>query len=244
MFLRCILVLLMLSLCACGAPRYKDVTPTISAMMQSDLRQGNLVLRDDINSAFHFIGAWRPMARAFNSSQWDQLVELVMANGLANDLNYFFLGYAAEQKGYLPAAQKFYTEALRLTRMNYSNNCRELLSYSGCPLNLPAVIPPQLQYVSNKIATQARAVAEEEERRKREADAAKKRKTPSQNAGATQGKTPEPKTQPTPSTAQADPPRTKIEPISIPPENPAEKKITPAQKNTKTVEAGKEDEYQ
>jgi hypothetical protein len=154
-------VAMLLTLCACGAPVHKVVTPDIREKMVRDLREGNLVLvSGNLNASLYFIGHWREMAESYNAHQWNMLAEQVMTAGHEVDIAYYFLGAAAEHLGYYESSLKFYHRAVVLyTDSVYDHHCRELLSFGGCPLNLSKALPARIANVERIMRSQAAAAA-------------------------------------------------------------------------------------
>ena len=135
-----------------------------------------VLVSNNLNASFYFIGSWRGMAAAYNSHQWKQLAILVMTTGHEIDVAYYFLGAAAEQLGYYEAALTYYDRAVDLYNDNvYDHHCRDLISFSGCPINLRRALPARIASVRNILQTQAVAQARMEAlQRQQEEDQARK----------------------------------------------------------------------
>ncbi|MFU2208980.1 hypothetical protein [Solidesulfovibrio sp. C21] len=177
---------LTLVLGGCGAPVHKVVTPDIEAQMLRDLQEGKMVLvGNNLNASFYFIGSWRSMADAYNAHHWKRLAILVMTTGHEIDIAYYFLGAAAEQLGYYEAALAYYDRAVDLYNDNvYDHHCRDLISVSGCPINLRRALPARIASVRNILQAQAVARAREEalQRQQEEEQARKARRQARQQA--------------------------------------------------------------
>lgn len=177
---------LALLLGGCGAPVHKVVTPDLEAQMLRDLEAGKMVLvSNNLNASFYFIGSWRGMADAYNAHQWKRLAILVMTTGHEIDIAYYFLGTAAEHLGYYEAARAYYDRAIDLYNDNvYDHHCRDLIGFGGCPINLRRALPARLASVRNILAAQAvaRAHAEELQRQQEEEQARQARRQARQQA--------------------------------------------------------------
>ncbi len=171
------IAILLLALCACGAPRYSEITPEIRRQMLNDLQNGSMMLSvRNIDHTLEFISSWRRMHSLFNAKKWDLLAEEVMRVGNGSDLTYFYLGASAENLGYHNAALMYYKQAAIMYNDNVNNHhCRDILSVGGCPLNLASVLPGCIENMrKKKVAEQERLQAEET--RKRQAEAAERQR--------------------------------------------------------------------
>src|SRR6266852_9681762 len=83
-------------------------------------------------------GAWsinrQKVATLDAAGRWQDLALLVMQIGYMNDLSYYYLGHAAENLGYLPAAQRYYRIAERLSVTQMSCHQGEVEFAATAPL--------------------------------------------------------------------------------------------------------------
>ncbi len=96
----------------------------------------------------------RPAAERFaQSEQWDNLAEVVLAQGYDIDLTWFYLGLAAEGLGYNDAARVYYQTSMRRTTVGGLSAC-------GGDLCGPVVLPDDAQRMLAQLATSKPPVAQ------------------------------------------------------------------------------------
>jgi hypothetical protein len=114
-------------------------------------------------------GAWganRQKVKTLDATgRWQDLALLVMQIGYMNDLSYYYLGHAAENLGYWPAAQRYYriAERLSVTQMSCAQGEANLATTLVLPANLcdgysfPDALYPHLEVVEARLAAPSAA---------------------------------------------------------------------------------------
>jgi hypothetical protein len=109
-------------------------------------------------------GAWgqnrQKVAALYAAGRWQELGLLVMQIGYMDDLSYYYLGLAAENLGYLQAAERYYriAERLSVTQMACGQGEANVANTFGIPANLcdgytfPNVLYPHLEVVEARLA--------------------------------------------------------------------------------------------
>jgi hypothetical protein len=133
--------------------------PPDQLMREFQAGQPMLDCRLDCSGAW---GANREKVRTLDATgRWQDLALLVMQVGYMDDLSYYYLGHAAENLGYWPAAQRYYRIAERLSVT--PNSCAQgeanIATTLGIPANLcdgysfPDALYPHLEVVEARLAT-------------------------------------------------------------------------------------------
>ena len=116
-------------------------------------------------------GAWGSARQKVGTldatGQWKDSALLVMQVGYMDDLSYYYLGHAAENLGYLQAAQRYYriSERLSATQMSCAQGEANVATTFGLPANLcngyvfPDVLYPHLEVVEARLAALSAATA-------------------------------------------------------------------------------------
>jgi hypothetical protein len=94
------------------------------------------------------------------TGQWQDLALLVMQIGYMDDLSYYYLGRAAENLGYLQAAQRYYriAERISVTQMSCRQGEANVQATLSVSVNLcdgydfPDALYPHLQVVESRLA--------------------------------------------------------------------------------------------
>jgi hypothetical protein len=124
-------------------------------------------------------GAWggsRQQVRVLDATgRWQDLALLVMQIGYMNDLSYYYLGHAAENLGYLQAAQRYFRIAERLSVSQMS--CRQAevnfqatfeIAANLCDgYSFPDALYPHLEVVEARLAALSAPAASTERSRTR-----------------------------------------------------------------------------
>jgi hypothetical protein len=106
-------------------------------------------------------GTNRQKVRTLDATgRWQELALLVMQIGYMDDLSYYYLGRAAENLGYLPAAERYYriAERLSVTQMSCAQGEANVANTFGLPANLcdgytfPDALYPHLEVVEARLA--------------------------------------------------------------------------------------------
>jgi hypothetical protein len=109
-------------------------------------------------------GAWganrQRVATLDATGQWKDLALLVMQIGYEDDLSYYYLGHAAENLGYLQAAERYYrvAERLSVSQMSCAQGEANIATTLGLPANLcdgyvfPDALYPHLEVVEARLA--------------------------------------------------------------------------------------------
>jgi hypothetical protein len=140
--------------------------------------------------------AWdqnRQKAAALDATgRWQDLALLVMQIGYMNDLSYYYLGHAAENLGYLQAAQRYYriAERLSVTQMSCAQGEANIKATLGLPVNLcdgytfPDALYPHLEVVEARLGALSAPTSEATPatRTKRPVKRAPSQTTPTANA--------------------------------------------------------------
>jgi hypothetical protein len=143
------------ALAAC-AMQNANVPP---AQLMSELQAGQPMLDCRADCGFSWGDNRQQAATLDAAGQWRQLALLVMQIGYMNDLTYYYLGHAAENLGYLQAAQKYYRIAEKLSVTEMSCHQAEVnLENMGIPQNVcsgyvfPDALYPHLEVVESQLA--------------------------------------------------------------------------------------------
>ena len=99
------------------------------------------------------------------TGQWQQLALLVMQIGYMDDLTYYYLGEAAQNLGYLQAAQRYYriAEQISVTNMSCHQGEVDAQNVLGIPVNecngntFPDALYPPLGVVESQLAAMSSA---------------------------------------------------------------------------------------
>jgi len=83
---------------------------------EKKLKDGEVRLTCGSICHFSFSFAQIGFRQDYLNQNWSELAEGVASNGLEIDLAYYYLGYAAEKKGYTEAAEKYYKLGLESKR--------------------------------------------------------------------------------------------------------------------------------
>jgi hypothetical protein len=139
--------------------------PPDQLMSQFQAGQPLLDCRADCSGAW---GANRQKVATLDATgRWQELALLVMQIGYMNDLSYYYLGHAAENLGYMQAAQRYYriAERLSVTQMSCAQGEANIAATLGVPANLcdgyafPDALYPRLEVVEARLAAVATPVA-------------------------------------------------------------------------------------
>jgi hypothetical protein len=140
--------------------------PPDELMRQLQAGQPMLDCRNDCLFAW---GQNRQQAAALDATgRWQDLALLVMQIGYMNDLTYYYLGRAAENLGYLQAAQRYYRIAERLSVTQMSCHASEVgvEQMFGNRINVcdgyafPDALYPHLEVVEARLAALSAPAAE------------------------------------------------------------------------------------
>jgi hypothetical protein len=132
--------------------------PPEELMRQFQAGQPMLDCRFECGSAW---GAQRQRAATLDATgQWKDLALLVMQIGYEDDLTYYYLGHAAENLGYLQAAERYYriAENLSATQMACARGEASVTTTLGLPANscsgyvFPDALYPRLAAVEARLA--------------------------------------------------------------------------------------------
>jgi hypothetical protein len=130
------------------------------AQLMSELQAGQPVL-DCRNDCLFAWNDHRQQAAAMDATgRWQELALLVMQIGYMNDLSYYYLGRAAENLGYLQAAEKYYRIAEKLSVTSMSCHQAEVgvaemfgNQISVCDGHVfPDALYPHLEVVESRLA--------------------------------------------------------------------------------------------
>jgi hypothetical protein len=130
------------------------------AQLMSELQAGQPMLdcRADCGLAW---GNNRQNAAVLDATgRWQELALLVMQIGYMDDLTYYYLGHAAENLGYLQAAQRYYriAEQIAVTNMSCHQGEVDAEATLGIPVNecagyvFPDALYPHLEVVEARLA--------------------------------------------------------------------------------------------
>jgi hypothetical protein len=151
----CIIALTAAMVTACTM---KNVSVPPDELMRQ-LQAGQPVLDCRVDCGFAWGDNRQQAATLDATGQWRQLALLVMQIGYMNDLTYYYLGHAAENLGYLQAAQKYYRIAERLSVTQMSCAQAEVnLKNMGIGQNVcngyvfPDALYPHLEVVEARLA--------------------------------------------------------------------------------------------
>jgi hypothetical protein len=150
------------------------------------------------------------------TGRWQELALLVMQIGYMDDLTYYYLGRAAENLGYLEAAQRYYriAERISVTQMSCHQNEVNAATNLGLPTNFcegnvfPDALYPHLEVVEARLASLSAPAADAAPRTRTKRLV---RRQPSQTptAASTAGSTPSaPASNQTPASGFVEPPPT------------------------------------
>jgi hypothetical protein len=137
--------------------KYASVPPE---QLMKELQAGQPILDCRVDCGLAW-GNNRQQAAVLDATgQWRQLALLVMQIGYMNDLTYYYLGRAAENLGYLQAAQRYYRIAEQISVTNMSCHQAEVDTANtlGVAVNLcdghafPDALYPHLAAVESQLA--------------------------------------------------------------------------------------------
>lgn len=141
-------IIFSLALCSC-APKYTTVSPDLRTQMLGDLAAGKLSLDCGIDCYWSFIRNDDALNLLHQAGRWQDLAVGTMQIGHQNDVAYYYLGRAAEELGYLDAAEKYYKYSAALYSDAVSqHHCREM---SSCYVDVADVVPRRLGMVREKM---------------------------------------------------------------------------------------------
>jgi hypothetical protein len=130
--------------------------PTVTPEARNQFADGSAVLNCQLSCHLSWQLARAQLSLLYTEEQWQPLADKVMEIGYVNDLEYFYLGRAAEGLGYYDAALKYYrisggaaTSDDPLLRCQMSNSCDGI--------SLPAALYPRITAVQAAIDAKNKA---------------------------------------------------------------------------------------
>ena len=123
--MRGLAALLCLLLAGCGATRDRSQMEADHAKLYSDFKTGAIRLDCSIGCAMAKVAIESETERLYANSDWVDLADEVIRVGAHNDLAYFYLGAAAEGRGFPAAAKIYYRLSLEDSKKGLS--CDEAL---------------------------------------------------------------------------------------------------------------------
>jgi len=135
-----------------------DVAP---AQLMSEMQAGQPMLDCRVDCGLAWANNRQQAAILASTGQWQQLALLVMRIGYMDDLTYYYLGEAAQNLGYLQAAQRYYRIAEQIAVTNMSCHQGEVdaentlgIAVSECNgYVFPDALYPPLEVVEAQLAS-------------------------------------------------------------------------------------------
>ncbi len=171
--LRLVCISALVSVSAAGCTLKNVNVPPDELMRQFQAGQPMLDCRVECGGAW---GSNRQKVSVLDATgRWQDLALLVMQIGYMNDLSYYYLGHAAENLGYLQAAQRYYRIAERLSVSQMSCHQAEVniqatfeISANLCDgYSFPDALYPHLEVVEARLAALSAPAASTERSRAR-----------------------------------------------------------------------------
>jgi hypothetical protein len=128
--------------------------PTVTPEARNEFAGGSVILNCQLSCSLSWILARPQLSLLYAQQQWQPLADKVVQIGYVNDLEYFYLGRAAEGLGYYDAALKYYRisgGASTSGGPNSALHCRTQLSNNCDGINLPADLYPRIASVQAAI---------------------------------------------------------------------------------------------
>ena len=104
--------IILVSLCNASLAKIKNADGETSTDPWTDFRNGDARLKCNLPCSFKDGQLAKKFIKANKEENWDDLVNLVIKSGFRENVNYFYLGLAAENTGLLEAALTYYRLAL------------------------------------------------------------------------------------------------------------------------------------
>ena len=117
--------LLCLALAGCGATHDRDQMVADHAKFESDFKAGAIRLDCVVSCSRAKVAIEAETERLYTNSGWVDLADEVIRVGARNDLAYFYLGSAAEGRGFIAAARIYYRLSIEENKTGLS--CDEVL---------------------------------------------------------------------------------------------------------------------
>jgi hypothetical protein len=123
-------------------PKIETVTPSVRIQMMADLEAGNLTLDCTFACSFAWLRDVKYMHTLDLAERWEDLAVEVMKVGHRRDLNYYYLGQAAQGLGYHASAIKYYQIAAAMANgtdnttkcASVRNACQGVDLFSSIPV--------------------------------------------------------------------------------------------------------------
>jgi hypothetical protein len=130
------------------------------AQLMSELQAGQPMLDCRADCGLAWANNRQQSAVLDSTGQWQPLALLVMQIGYMDDLTYYYLGHAAENLGYLQAAERYYriAEQISVTNMSCHQGEVDAEATLGIPVNecnsyvFPDALYPHLEVVESQLA--------------------------------------------------------------------------------------------
>jgi hypothetical protein len=135
------------------------------AQLMSELQAGQPMLDCRADCGLAWANNRQQAAVLAASGQWQPLALLVMQIGYMDDLTYYYLGEAAQNLGYLQAAQRYYriAEQISVTNMSCHQGEVDAQNVLGIPVSecngntFPDALYPPLEVVESQLAAMSSA---------------------------------------------------------------------------------------
>jgi len=137
--------LLCLLLAGCGARYDQEQMLADHARIESDFKAGRVRLDCVFGCTAAKAGGEAELSALYANSQWVDLSEEVIRIGARNDLAYFYLGSAAEGRGFMAAAKIYYRLAVEEAKTGY--NCDQLMHDACFGVVLPRDAEERLKHL-------------------------------------------------------------------------------------------------
>jgi len=143
---RALAALLCLALAGCGATHDRDQMVADHATFERDFKAGAIRLDCVVSCSRAKVAIEAETERLYANSDWVDLADEVIRVGARNDLAYFYLGSAAEGRGFIGAAKIYYRLSIQETKSGYG--CDEALRNVCQGIVLPRDAEQRLERLS------------------------------------------------------------------------------------------------